>query len=282
LTAKMREILICLFAFLFFIRHNLQAQERIEKSFTAPKDRVLHVKIDVDAGEVKVKSSNLSQEGKVCLYYTVDEFDGRVDFDQEDSRLRVTLDKERWFKSEDHVKAEATIQLPEGVETDLRAKIKAGKVDIDLGGVRIRNLSLRVLAGEVRVDFSQPNPILMDRLYMNTKIGEVRLKRLGNANFKEAEIDGGIGELTIDFTGLDLKDRRAWVDLDIGETTIVLPREANVRMTISRLGFLSSIDLPPEFKKFRGHYFLGSPEGPSEGFFIKIKPGLGELRVELE
>lgn len=276
----MREILICLFA--FFIGHNLQAQERIEKTFTAPKDRVLHIKIDVDAGELKVRSSNLSQEGKVYLSYTIDEFDGRVDFDQGVSRLRVSLKKERWFKSEDRAKAEALIKLPEEVDTEIRAKIKAGEVDIDLGGVRMRDFSLRVLAGEVKVDFSRPNPILMDKLYINAKIGETRLKRLGNANFKEAEIDGGIGELTIDFTGLDLKGRRAWVDLDIGETTILLPRGEDVRMAVSRLGFLSSIDLPSEFRRFRGHYLLGSPEEPSKGFFIKVRPGLGELRVELE
>ncbi len=100
-----------------------------------------------------------------------------------------------------HADVEQTIKTNFGqdVEIDLEARIKAGAIEIDLGGLSLVGLDLITWAGEVQVEFSEPNWTEMDFLKINTKVGETEIVRLGNARFKEAEINGGIGKMRVDF-----------------------------------------------------------------------------------
>lgn len=45
----------------------------------------------------------------------------------------------------------------------------------------------------------------MNSLDVNVKVGETQLRNLGNAHFRSADIDNGIGSLDVDFSG-DLPD----------------------------------------------------------------------------
>ena len=71
-------------------------------------------------------------------------------------------------------------------------------------------------------------------LSISSKIGECRLVGLSNARFKHAQIDGGIGELSVDFSGEVLPESHAKVDLDIGEASVYLPK--NFLALSSKLG----------------------------------------------
>lgn len=280
--------MVMLALLILLLSKNLSAQEygyqKLEKSFRVKEGKVLKILIDVDAAELRIGPSDFDRKGHVSIYYQERSFDGRMDFDENRARLRITLEARRLFKSRPRERGDAEVEvyLPRDVETELRTRVKAGTVDMDLPGLKLRDFALKTWAGEVTVDFSQPNKIEMDRFYVNAKIGDVTLYRLGNANFKDAEINGGIGELSIDFTGLDLKNKRARIDLDIGSTEITFPRQANLRMSIYKLLFLSVLDLPAELRKVGRYYYLGEPKQASGEFFLKISPGLGELSIDLE
>jgi hypothetical protein len=163
------------------------------------------------------------------------------------------------------------------------SKIKAGEVTMDMGGLRLKEFSLINWAGEVEVRFSEPNRVPMDYFDVNAKVGQLDIVRLGNARFRSADINGGIGEMDVDFTGELEPDCRAKVDLDIGEASIILPREYGVRMSIGGgLSFLSHKDIDHEFVKRGRVYYNDNYELEDEKFSIRITPGLGELNIELE
>ncbi|MFQ6112770.1 MAG: LiaF domain-containing protein [bacterium] len=255
--------------------------EQFKERYHTPSGKVFHVKVDIDAAEVKIAKCPQEDEAWLTVYYTEDEFKVHEDFDEERSRLEIEFDKKGWMDSDnDGLEASFELKLPYGVDIDLAANIKAGEVEIDLGGLAMVDFDLKTWAGEVRVEFSEPNKTEMEYLDINTKVGETELIKLGNARFKDAEINGGIGEMTIDFTGELLPEARASVDLDIGETNIILPEDVGVRLSVSKFLFMSEVNLPYRFKKSGRHYYSKNYDEAASKFALKVSPGLGELKID--
>jgi len=255
--------------------------ERFKQKYEINSDKVLQVNIDIDAAEVRISKSSQSKEVKLSIYFTEDEFKIYEDYDRKRSRLDIEFDKKGWMNSNNKdLEAKFVLELPSDVEIDLEARIKAGEIEIDLGGLSLVGLDLTTWAGEVQVEFSEPNQREMDYLKINTKVGETEIIRLGNARFKEAEINGGIGEMRVDFRGQILDEALADVDLDIGETTIYLPDDdVGVKLSVSKFLFLSDVEIPRNFRKSGRHYYSRNYDDAKNALTLRVSPGLGELNI---
>jgi hypothetical protein len=255
-----------------------------EKSFKAGVSEPLYVSVEVTAGEVLFERSASLDSVTAILDYAEGEFKPKIDFNADKNRLAVKLTKKNWrgvHKGDDRNWAKATVFLPSGAEIILDYRLKAGETELQLGGLRLKEVNISVWAGQLDVDFETPNLIPMDYLEINAKVGESHLSNLGNARYKEASINGGIGQIEADFSGGVEPDSKAWIDLDIGEATVVLPEDAGVRMRVGGMfGFLSSKRISGSFLK-RGRYFYSEDyEDMKTKCTFHITPGLGELRIE--
>jgi predicted membrane protein len=257
--------------------------EELSNSFKVRSGTPFQLRVEVDAAELRVAKGKSRDEILVNLAYTQHQFSHSFRFNETRNALEVQFDKEGWFKHErERTHAEIDIELPPEGELQLDFKIKAGEINMELGGLRIIDFALETLAGEVNVDFAEPNLTEMASLTLNTKIGESKFRRMGNARFRDADINGGIGELTIDFTGEMAKDAVARVDLDIGETVIVLPRESGTRLSISKFLFLSNVELPFELHKDGRYYYSENYERADRTLQLRLSSGVGECRIEVE
>lgn len=263
--------------------------ESMEETFRATSQRPLEVLLHVDAGEVFVERGTDARSGTISIKYTRGEFREKIDFNESRNRLKVSLKKDNWYKlkktrhGEDDVWAEVSLELPSGVDILFDSKIKAGEVTMSMGGLRLQEFSMNNWAGEVEVRFDEPNRIPMEFLDIDAKVGEARFVRLGNARFMRADVNGGIGEIEVDFTGDLLDESRAKVDLDIGEATILLPRDIGIKMSIGGgLSFLSQKNVDGSFYKRGRSYYSEDYEDERKKFFIRVTPGLGELSVDRE
>ena len=263
--------------------------ETREESFRASPMDPLEVFIDVDAGEISISKSQSQREGKVVFYFDKEMFKARFYFSEEKNRVRISLDQRDWKKwlskkdKDDEDMARVEVLLPHGVDIYLDTKLKAGQSVMQLGGLRLKEFSFNNWAGEVKLQFQEPNPIVMEFLDVHNKVGEMELLDLGNARFERAEINGGIGELKVYFHGAILDESMAKVDLDIGEAGVYLPSDIGIRMFVGGgLGFLSNKDIDSSFYR-RGRYYITEDyKTQKKKFSLRITPGLGELKVERE
>ena len=261
--------------------------ETKEGMFRASPFDPLEVFIDVNAGEISVEKGQSPREGKVTFEYDIKNFKTKFHFSEERNRLRISMDKRDWkhwpFHSDKHdeTQAELKVLLPYDVDIYLDVKLKAGETDMQLGGLRLKEVNLNNWAGEVKMGFQESNPIVMELLDIRNKVGEMKLLDLGNARFEKADINGGIGELRIDFHGDLLDKSKAKVDIDIGEATVYLPTDVGIRMLVGGgLSFLSAKEIDSSFYR-RGRYYITEDyKEKSKRFSLWITPGLGELRVE--
>ncbi len=263
--------------------------ETSEEMFQSPPDRTLEVILDIDAGEVSVERGLEPYTGTVIMKYTDREFRERIDFQENRNRVEITLERKNWFRiahrppEEGGSWAEVQVQLPYAVDILLDSRIKAGEVRMVMDGIRLRELTMNHWVGELEVLFNEPNPIIMDWLDITAKVGETRLIQLGNARFNRADINGGIGEIWVDFTGDLQPESQARVDLDIGEASIIVPQNLGIGLNIGGgFSFLSEKNLDRSFEKRGQVYYSDDYEESKDRFYLRVTPGLGELSVVRE
>ncbi len=245
----------------------------------------LTVEVDVSVGELVIERNSGSDSLIAEMEYKGRDYRSKIDLNPEKGRALIRLKKRDWrhgnSNRDDRPPARVTVLLPQGPETVLEARLKAGEADLRLGGLRLRETVITIWAGELDLDFDRPNLIPMDYLEINPKIGEASLRNLANARSLETDIDSGIGELTADFRGTAEPESRVRIDHDIGETTVLLPDSAAVRYSVGgATGFMSHKLLPNGFTE-RGRYRYSDDfdRFANRATFI-ITPGLGELRVD--
>ncbi len=249
-------------------------------------DRELSVWLNVDGAELRVRKNDRDDHCYIAVEYDKDECDVDVRFDNDRQELNVNVDHDHSLSNigdkGDKLSAKIELALPHRPFIDFFANIKAGDLDFVLGDLSIRTFELKSWAGEVTVDFDGPNRIEMENMDINIKFGEVTLRSLGNARFKEADINSGIGEMTIDFRGAYYNRSMARIDLDIGETSILLPEEIATKLKISKFMFLSNIQIPSWFEK-KGQYFYSQNYLDTDrSLYLMISPGIGELGIHVE
>ncbi|MCK5146959.1 hypothetical protein KAR48_09400 [bacterium] len=279
-------------AWLIVLQMPLLAQtwemEKSDETFTAPQGKSIDIVIDIDVGEVVLEPADSPNEIRVEMRYTEDEFKKDIRFDERRNHLKIQLDSKKWkkwrsYNTNDDAQAKVIISLPYDVEIFLTVKISAGDIDLELGGLTIKEFDFTNFAGEVRVAFSEPNKIVMDMLDISVKVGESNFISLGNARFKRADINSGIGETEVDFSGKLVQGSRAKVDLDIGEVTVILPENFGVRAHIGGgLSFLSSKNIDYGLRKRGSAYINDVYQSDETALLVKITPGLGELNVHME
>jgi len=260
-----------------------QILEHQQLTYKVAKDKPLRVRLDIDAGEIKLHPAEKPLTVKLDFRYTPEKFDLDVDFDEARNRLFVYFDLKKWLKESNRTEGKVDIALPTGVPLELRSRIKAGAIEYQMGGLRLRDLYFKVLAGEVSLDFDRPNPEVMEDMEIAVKVGEITLRRLGNAHFREATINGAIGELRVDFTGeIPPQEFSSYVDidLDLGETVLILPGDWPVRLKISKWPLLSAVDIPEELYKKGSYYYSQSYDQFDNKLFIKVSTGVGTLEIQ--
>lgn len=246
------------------------------------KGEKLTIDLDVDGGEIEVKRSNHKHDCIVSMEYPKDRCDAEVKYNESRGQLDITIDTEKWdFNDDGHKAPELVLELPYGPEISLIAHIKAGETSFEFGDLNLIEFQLKHWAGETKVNFSEPNRTNMQTFDINVKVGEVDLLNLGNALFEEAEINSGIGELKIDFNGIGAKKSMARIDLDIGETTIIVPDNIGTKLRVSKFLFLSDVEYPNWFDKRGKYYYSENYDDSEKSLYLMISTGIGELNIKV-
>ncbi len=257
--------------------------EEVNETFMAETNRPFEVIVDVDAGEILIEKGDEERSAVVSAEYTSGEFRDKIRFNSQRNRLEVRVEKKKWYshkKDDENLECRVTVLLPTGVDILFDGNINAGEADLYMGGLRIKEFSLSNWAGEIEVRFDEPNPVQMDFMDIDARVGEARLIQLGNARFEKADINGGIGRIDVDFSGDLIDNSAAHVDLDIGEANISLPGDIGVQFYIGGgFSFMSQKTIGGDYYKRGRYYYSDGYDEAEKHFHMRVTPGLGELDI---
>ncbi len=168
------------------------------------------------------------------------------------------------------------LALSRDVAMDLNMDFGAVRAEIDLGGIPLTRLEINTGASQTLIDISQPNPETMSQASMDVGAAEFTVRNLGNLNTSEIEIDAGIGDIELGFTGEWQQNARVSVDMGLGSLVLRFPRGLGVRL--EKDTFFTSLDSEGLVKQGDTYYSLDYDEAEYQ-IIIDVDAAFGSIRV---
>ena len=199
------------------------------------------VEIDLEEGEFRVEPGNRGEGIRVEGDYDAGLYELRHEtIDQGTTRtVRISLKPRytilrRLLTLGDAVepKNRLKIYLPPDVALELHCRIAKGESRIDLSGLALTDLDLDLRMGDHRVRMEEPNQLSMETLRLRVSMGEFEARRMGNARFRNARVQGSMGEMELDLRGEYVEDAAVVARFSMGEVRLVVP--SDIRTEVSR------------------------------------------------
>ena len=171
---------------------------------------------------------------------------------------------------------EMELELARDIAMDLSMEFGAVKANIDLGGLRLTGLDIETGASQTQLVVSEPNPEIMDEASLEVGAAEFTARQLGNLNASRIEVDAGLGDIDLYFTGEWQRDARVSVDMGLGALTLRFPKGLGVRLVKDT--FLTSLDSEGLVKRGDAYYSLDYDEADYQ-VTVDVDAAFGSIRV---
>ncbi len=217
-----------------------QSRRTVTMSRQVGNEQSVDVNVRYGAGRFSVGPAESGVLYRMQIEYDEDVFEPLAEYEGT-SLLIGTESRGRGFRwGRDHEAGEMELALSREVAMDLNMDFGAVRADIDLGGIPLTRLEIETGASQTLIDISEPNRETMSRASIDVGAAEFTMLNLGNLNTERIEIDAGVGQIDLVFTGDWQQDARVSVDMGLGSLVLRFPRGLGVR--ILRDTFLTSFD----------------------------------------
>ena len=238
-------------------------------------ERSLDVEVRYGAGEFTVGPAETGILYRMQLRYDEEVFEPVAE--RQGSALRIGTETvgRRWM-GRDHSGGKMELQLARDVAMDLSMEFGAVKAEIDLGGLRLTGLDIETGASKTRLVVSEPNVETMEEASLEVGAAEFKARQLGNLNASRIEVDAGVGDIDLDFTGEWRRDARIMVDMGLGALTLRFPKGLGVKLVKDT--FLTSLDSEGLIKRGDAYYSLDYDEAEYR-VTVDVDAAFGSIRV---
>jgi hypothetical protein len=241
----------------------------------------LGAKLEYAAGTLRIKPGKPAELYRMDLVYDEDRFVPLSDFDMTSGSvllgLRAAGDAGVRVVSRNQLQQVAVVAFSPRVDLRLDLTLGAADAEVDLGGLSVRTLDLKTGASRSVVRFSQPNLTRCQGAEFSAGAAELTVIGLGNSRCDHIEFEGGIGKVTLDFSGTWTSSARVQVKMAVGELTLRLPRKVGIRIAMDK--FLSRF--APAGLVLRGTEFVSPNYDRSQRKLdLDLTTAMGGVNVE--
>jgi len=241
----------------------------------------LIVDLTYAVGELRLQPAAAGDLYRMELKYDEDKFAPVREYDADAGVLRLGLRSLHGRTSFGRGRSEEVpsldVSLTPEVPLTLRVEVGAAEANVELGGLQLRRLAYKTGASESHVRFSRPNPVDCDALTFEVGAAEFSATGLGNTNCRRMGFHGGLGDVTLDFSGAWRTSAEANVKIGIGQLKLVLPNDLGVAITLTR--FLASFD-HEGFTKRGGVYYSANYGSAPYRLSLTVDAAFGGIDVQ--
>lgn len=244
-------------------------------------ERALTVDVNYAVGEFRLAAAPSGTLYRMDLRYDEDRFVPVRAFDPDEPRLVVGIRGPARGNIElGRTRQGAGPSLDLGLSPDipltLNLDLGAVRSQVDLGGLSFRGVRLRTGASETELRVGRPNPAACDTFRLEAGAASLRAWNLGNTNCRRITFEGGVGDVTLDFSGAWRGGLEADLTVALGSLTLMLPRDAGVAVRMSR--FLASFE-QTGFEKRGEVYYSAGYERATRRLTLDIRATFGGVDV---
>jgi hypothetical protein len=284
----------CLSALAFSQVH---AQENDRGSWVLKNERELKVTVDAGFGKLYIsrgKTTNIldawvdspSRREEIADYisYSVRDRIGymNVDINEKLTTPPAPGDKRTGSKFHPFNSNEWTMQFTDAVPISFDVRFGLAGGELDFTGMRVKDLNVSAGAGAVELSFGSMNREVIENLTIESGVGKVRARELGNANFNRLHVDGGVGSYTLDFSGALSREADVDVEVGLGTVTILLPKNVGARIAYEK-SLIARLSLDRGFNEESENVYVSPNYESARGRLnIRVQAGMGNVRVRMQ
>jgi hypothetical protein len=267
-------LLACIAAAAVLAPVTAAAQEwrTVSSSRSVAGETVLRVDVEYGAGTLTVGPAAAGTLYRTRIRYDGDSLTPVVDY----TAGRLQLGLEGTARGRNIRAGELDLRLGPDVPVELALKFGAAEASLDLGGIAVRSLDVQTGASKTQLAVSAPNTEVCRSARIQVGAARFEATGLGNLNAERLTVQGGVGEVVLDFTGAWAGSMDAHVGMGLGSLTLRLPRGLGVQVT--RAGRLSSFD-GQELTRRGDVYYSENWESAHNRLSMTIDAALGAVRV---
>lgn len=237
-------------------------------------EEVLRVNVQYGAGRLTIMPGPASSLYRATLRYDANVFSPLNRYENGELNIGISDGK---ISGRNMRAGRLDLQLGTAVPLNLDLEFGAGKADLELGGLRIREAVFQTGASETSVRVSKANPESCSLAKFEVGAAKLQVEGLGNLNCADIDVDGGVGEVVLDFTGNWRSDSDVEVDMGLGSLTLRVPN--GLGLSVRKSGVLASFDSQGLVK--RGNmYYSENFERAEHKLNVNIDAALGVIKVQ--
>jgi len=245
-------------------------------------EHALNVEVEYGAGLFRITPGSDGELYRVEMRYDEEKFTPVRSFEPASGTLRVGVRGREGVRASlgDNRRGEEPPFLNLGLSPDiplsLDLELGAVESDVELGGLALERMRYETGASATRLRFSRPNPIACTEMVLQAGAAEFEARQLANANCARISFDGGVGRVTMDFTGTWRQSMEADLNVGFGSLDLRLPRDVGVEVHLSR--FLASFDASG-FQKRGDVYYSANWANARQRLTLHVNASIGGIQV---
>ena len=234
------------------------------------------VKVKFGAGELDIEAGDPDSLFAGRFRYNVEQWKPSVTYEEGELTIEQGGTKRELGVPTGNTRNEWELEFSPQIPIEMRIDVGAGAGNLNLSGLELSELDLRMGAGDFEVRFDESNPVEMRELTMETGAAKLDIRGIGYASPEKATVNGGVGEITLDLTGAWSNSSEVDITTGVGSITLRLPDDIGVRVETD--GGLTNVEAG-EFRRTDGAY-VNDVFGETEvELRIHVTTGVGNLRL---
>lgn len=237
-------------------------------------EAALRVDVQYGAGRLYISPGEAASLYKATLRYDASHFKPLTQY--ADGRLKVGIEGGS-IKGRNMKAARLDLALGTRMPVDLDLQFGAAQARVELGGLRIREARIATGASETTLNVDSPNQEKCSLLKLEVGAASFAANGLGNLNCESVDVNGGVGDVTLDFNGAWRVNAAVSINMGLGSLTLRVPRGLGVQ--VHKSGFLASFDSQGLVKR-GNNYYSENWESAGNRVSFNIDAAFGSIDIE--
>lgn len=255
----------------------IEVGELKHKRETIKPDDVDHVtvKIVFGAGELELEAGNPDVLFSGDFSYNVSQWEPKVEY--EDGLLTVQQGEtgDNLGVPTGNTRNEWELEFTPQVPLAMEINIGAGRGDLDLTGLQLTELEVKSGAGDFDLRFNEANQAVLETFALETGASRVEVRGIGNASPRRMTVQGGVGDISLDFTGEWVRSAEIDITAGVGSITLRLPDNVGVKVETEGL---SNVNVSGFHSRDNG--YVNDAFGKTEvELLVHITAGVGTINL---
>lgn len=228
------------------------------------------------AGRLRLGAGPSDQLLSGHFLYNVDQWAPEIALEGDILTVRQGGDAPKWGIPSGNVRNSWELGFSPQVPLNVNLRAGAGQGDLDFTDLKVAGLDIEIGAGDFNLRFDRPNPVPMDHVTLDTGASRIQVIKIGNASPETMRLRGGVGDLSLDFTGEWTRSAEITIRAGAGALTLRLPDDVGVEVE-AKAG-LANVDAYG--LRQMGRTYTNDAFGETEiELHIDIIAGVGNIRL---